>query len=142
MSAGRPNIYSKELAVIICEEISTSSKSLRTICKDEKLPSVSTVLNWLKDIPEFLTQYTRAKEQQADFLAEEMIDIADDSSGDIDRVDEYGNVIENKEFTSRSRLRVETRKWAASKLKPKKYGDKLDLTSDGEKVGFHITLNL
>src|SRR5205814_6015466 len=127
---GRPLIFKQESADIICHEISTSSKSLRTICKDEKLPCVSTVLNWLNTNTEFLAQYTRAKEQQADFLAEEMIEIADDGSNDFMTITK-GDIsyeVENKEVTNRSRLRVDTRKWIASKLKPKKYSDRLDLT--------------
>ena len=57
-------------------------------------------------------------------MCDEIMEIADDSSNDIDRIDDFGNPIENREFISRSRLRVESRKWLASKLKPKKYGDK------------------
>lgn len=129
MAAGRPSLYNEEIANIICTEIATSSKSLRTICSKESMPNVSTVLNWLTKNKEFLEQYARAKEQQADFLAEEIIDISDDGSNDfmtITKGDESYE-IENKEWTSRSKLRVEARKWVASKLKPKKYGDKLEL---------------
>jgi len=136
MAGGRPEIYTNEIANTICTEIATSSKSLRTICNKEGMPCVSTILIWLRDKPEFLTQYTRAKEEQADFLQEEMLDIADDGSNDfmtIVKGDEQYTV-ENKEWTSRSKLRVETRKWAASKLKPKKYGDKIDVTSNGEPI--------
>lgn len=142
---GRPTDFTPELATLICEHISTTSRSLRTICKEENMPSVATILNWLRDKPEFLAQYNIAKQEQADFMSEEMVDIADDGSNDfmeITKGDETYNV-ENKEWTSRSKLRVETRKWLASKLKPKKYGDKVtqELTGpDGEKIA--ITLNL
>jgi hypothetical protein len=63
-----------------------------------------------------------------------MIDIADDGSNDFMTITK-GDIsyeVENKEWTSRSKLRVETRKWAASKLKPKKYGEKLDLGFRGK----------
>jgi len=136
MVAGRPSDYTNEIALEICTEIAISSKSLRTICSAENMPSVSSVLRWLRDIEEFRTQYARAKEEQADFLVEEMIGIADDGSNDFMTVvkgdQEY--TLENKEWTSRSKLRVEARKWAASKLKPKKYGDKIDVTSAGDKI--------
>lgn len=124
---GRPTQYSQEIADVICEEISTSNKSLKTICENEYMPAVRTVLYWLKSNEDFLHQYTRAKEEQADFLAEEIIEIADDSSNDT----LYGDFgpMENKEWVNRSKLRVEARKWVASKLKPKKYGDKVDVTS-------------
>lgn len=132
---GRPTKYTKELAVQICSEISTTSSSLRTICKKLGIAPQS-VLNWLNENPDFLAQYTRAKQEQADFLAEEMLDIADDGTNDFMTITkgDASYVVENKEWTSRSKLRVETRKWLASKLKPKKYGEKLDVTTDGEKI--------
>lgn len=123
---GRPSIFTQEIADIICDRISTSNASLRTICSEEGMPGVTTVLRWVRENESFRQQYARAKEQQADFLAEEMMEIADDSSKDILK-DSEGNEYENKEFVNRSRLRVDTRKWIASKLKPKKYGDSLKL---------------
>jgi hypothetical protein len=135
--AGRPEKYSQEIADKICLEIATSSKSLRTICKQDGMPSVETILRWLREDKEkFCAQYTRAKEEQADFMCEEMVDIADDGSNDLMTITkgDTSYEIENKEVTNRSKLRVETRKWLASKLKPKKYGDKLDVTSAGEPI--------
>lgn len=129
---GRPPIYTPELANKVCEQIATSSKSLRTICAEEGMPSVGTILSWLNSSPEFLAQYTRAKQEQADYLVEEMLDISDDGSNDLMTITK-GDVsydVENKEVTNRSKLRVETRKWIASKLKPKKYGEKLDVTGN------------
>jgi hypothetical protein len=134
---GRPEIYTEELALKVCEEIASTSKSLRTICAQEGMPSVRTVLYWLRDKEEFLRQYTRAKEEQADLLVEEMIDISDDGSNDlmtITKGDESYEV-ENKEVVNRSKLRVETRKWIASKLKPKKYGDKVQNELTGKDGG-------
>jgi len=137
---GRPEIYSQEVADMLCAEMASTSKSLRTICQMDGMPSVQTVLKWLREDKDgFLAQYTRAKEEQADYLIEEMIDIADDGSNDLMTITkgdmEYD--VENKEVTNRSKLRVETRKWIASKLKPKKYGDRLDVGhrgKDGELV--------
>lgn len=128
--AGRPELYTPEIADKICAEIATSTKSLKTICKADDMPSVMTVLRWLrKDEGGFCALYARAKEEQADFMAEEMIEIADDSSEDLMTIEKNGKTIqvENKEVTNRSRLRVDTRKWIASKLKPKKYADKIDV---------------
>jgi hypothetical protein len=116
----------------------------------EGMPSVQTVLKWLReDKGGFVAQYARAKEEQADFMSEEMIDIADDGTNDFMTI-EKGDMsyeIENKEVTNRSKLRVETRKWIISKLKPKKYGDKIDMELTGKNGGpietkFDITLNL
>ena len=125
---GRPTSYTDEIANKICSQISTSHKSLRTICKGDDMPCVATVLNWLNTNEKFLAQYTRAKEEQADYLVEEMLDIADDSSNDT--IETERGKVENREWTNRSRLKVDTRKWIASKLKPKKYGDKI--THDGQ----------
>ena len=128
---GRPSTYSPELASKLCSYLSMG-KSLRTACKQEGMPSIMTVYNWLSKHPEFVEQYTRAKEESAEALAEDMLDIADESPTAIE-TDKDGNIIATKldsAGVARNRLRVETRKWVASKLKPKKYGDlaKLELT--------------
>lgn len=121
-----------ELMTFICEKIATSSQSLKTILKDESYPSHATIYRWLAEPTELAQrlrdQYARAKEDQMDYLAEEMLEIADDSSKDTMQ-GEYGPM-ENKEWVNRSKLRVDTRKWLASKLKAKKYGDKLDLSGE------------
>lgn len=131
MPGGRPALYNRELAIRICDLIATSSKGLRSILEqNEDLPSLTTIFNWLSDPnnKEFLELYTRAREVQAEYLADEIISISDDGSNDTMQT-EFGEK-ENKEWTSRSKLRVEARKWVAAKLKPKKFGDKLDVTSD------------
>lgn len=120
---GRPTIYTQDLADTICTYIATTSKSLRKICEIVGIDPI-TITRWLREKDDFCIQYTHAKEEQADLMCDEIMEIADDSSNDIDRIDDFGNPIENREFISRSRLRVESRKWLASKLKPKKYGDK------------------
>lgn len=124
----RPSDYTPELADLICAEI-IMGFSLRTICKADSMPCVSTIMAWLRTRPEFLQQYEKAKEAQADSLAEEMLDIADDGSNDwMERHGKDGENIGyqvNGEHVQRSRLRVDTRKWIASKLKAKKYGDKV-----------------
>lgn len=77
--------------------------------------------------PEFLSNYTRAREDQADTLADEIVAIADDGTNDTYK-NEEGFELVNHDVIARSRLRVEARKWVAAKLKPKKYGDRVDLT--------------
>lgn len=126
---GRPRAVDNKKAIEICKIISTSNKSLRTICKELKI-SVESVIKLLRDDEKFALLYARAKGDQADYLAEEIIEIADDSSNDT-VMGEYGPM-ENKEWINRSRLRVEARKWVAAKLKPHKYSDRLDLNHSGE----------
>lgn len=141
---GAPSVYTQELADKLCLEIATSNKSLKTICKELSI-GASTVLKWLNtnEHKGFVEQYARAKEEQADYLVEEMLEIADDSSNDTMTIEGKNGPIEveNKEWTSRSKLRVDTRKWIASKFRPKKYGDKIEL--DNKITGdIKVTLNL
>lgn len=125
---GRPSKFTNEIADLICEKIATSTNSLKTICLDESLPSVATVLRWLReDKNGFQSQYVRAREQQADMMADEILEISDHSQED-------HTPFTGANVVQRDKLRIEARKWVASKLKPKKYGDKLDLTTDGEKI--------
>jgi hypothetical protein len=132
MPAGQPTKYNQKISDEICELVATTSKSMKTICKMVGI-SYQTHLNWIRTTPEYFDQYARAKEDQSDLLIEEMIDIADDSSGD-EKVTADGVVKMDSEYVQRSRIRIDTRKWIASKLKPKKYGDKVDVTSDGDKI--------
>jgi len=129
MTAGRPSSYNPEIAAEICAELALG-KSLRKVCLPEDRPSVATIFIWFGKHPEFVEQYEKAKAECADFLAEEIIDIADDGTNDyMESLDpETGGVIGyklNGEHVQRSRLRVDSRKWIASKLKPKKYGDRV-----------------
>lgn len=119
--AGRHSDYTQELADTICERISTG-ESLRSICKAADMPNIATVFRWLANNKSFSDQYARAREEQAEALADEIVQIADDGLNDT-YVDENGNQRTDQDVIARSRLRVEARKWVASKLKPKKYGD-------------------
>ncbi len=130
---GRPEIWSQKLADRVCEKIA-QGYSMRTVCAPEDMPSISTLFKWLREKPEFSQQYARATEERTEAMAEDILDIADDGSNDLMTI-QKGDMtyeIENKEVTNRSRLRVDTRKWLMAKMKPKKYGDKLDLTTDGK----------
>ena len=130
---GRPTKYSQELASTICAELAIG-KSLRTVVKEDGMPSMSTVFNWLSSNKSFLEQYEKAKAESADALVEDMLYIAEEKPI---LVDEKGVEKIDSAGVARNRLRVDTRKWVASKLKPKKYGDvnKVELTGkDGGAV--------
>lgn len=130
---GRPSIYTQELSDKICEELATGT-SLRTVCIPEEMPSARTVFRWLRTSEEFCQQYARAKEESADAMSEDILDIADDGTNDwmwIKRGGEDVQVPDN-EVLQRSKLRVDTRKWIMSKMKPKKYGDRIDMTTNGK----------
>lgn len=129
---GRPSAYSDEIAVIICERIADGN-SLRSICAEDGMPSKSMVMRWLSQHAEFRDQYARAREAQADALFDEIIAIADAPLiGEKIKIDKDGNKeITRGDMIEHRRLQVDTRKWMASKLLPKKYGDKQQLEHSG-----------
>lgn len=112
----------------ICERLASSSNGIAKILaagyRGHTLPEYATITAWLLADAEISAMYTRAKEDQADWMADEMLEIADDSVNDT-YIDDDGNVRLNQEVVARSKLRLETRKWLAAKLKPRKYGDKV-----------------
>ena len=122
--------YTQDIANYIVENIA-DGRSLRDICLQSDMPSRATVFKWLNDIEGFSSQYARAREEQAETLADEIVSIADDSEKDT-YINQSGVELSNNEWIARSRLRVDARKWVASKLKPKKYGDKIEHTGTGD----------
>lgn len=127
MAGGRPSKYTNSLAIKICERIA-EGESLRTIVKDDDMPSASTIFRWLLDKKhkEFWEQYEKARNVQAEMMFEELLEIADDASNDWMERQLADKVIEvvDTEHIQRSRLRVDTRKWYLSKVVPKKFADK------------------
>ena len=125
---GAPTTYNPHLATVICIRIA-EGESLRQILRDEGMPAQSTVYEWLLRHPQFAENYTRAREEQADTLADEIISIADEQPEIIAVVDKKtGALIEHKldgAFIQWQKNRIEARKWTAMKLKPKKYGDRV-----------------
>lgn len=108
---GRPSIYTEEIATEIFSRLS-AGQSLHKICKDDHMPSFMTVFNWINSKPDFLDRYDNAKIMGCEAMAEELMEIAEDDSRE----------------TQRSRLMIDTRKWYLSKIKAKKYGERLDTT--------------
>jgi len=132
---GRPTKYTEAIAEQICDDIAHSNKGLFWICKSkDEYPSAKVVYDWIERYEDFRNKYARARELQAEFLADEIIDIADDTSNDTLIHEKTGAEYANSEWINRSRLKVDARKWKASKLAPKKYGDKLEHTIDPEGV--------
>src|SRR3569832_910457 len=119
---GRPSTYSEPVAREICERLA-AGETLRAICRSEHMPPESTVRLWVLDDagPGFAAHYARARDVAMDVMADEIIEISDDGSGDRrEIVKADGEVIEiqDAEFAARSKLRVATRKWYLSKLAP------------------------
>jgi len=131
VAAGRPTDYTLELTDDICARLS-SGESMRSVCRDDDMPVLTTIFRWLRERPEFKQQYDIAKEESAESHADEMLFIADHEAGQPLMVDGEPVMVDGKPVmvvdspaVAHAKLRIDTRKWAASKLKPRKYGDKV-----------------
>jgi hypothetical protein len=124
--------YSVAKAIKICNRIANGD-SVRKICEDEDMPPKSTVFQWLIDHPEFVTIYEVARDMQADACFDEVLEIADDGRNDWMATNDPDNpgYRMNGENVARSRVRIDTRKWKLARMNAKKYGDKLDLGTNG-----------
>lgn len=139
----RPTIYTEERAAEICGYLAIG-ESLKKACRHKGMPSPSTVFKWLHDYQEFSERYARAKEEAADMFVEDILEIADNAKKDkipvyADELDENGKKIvvgyaESKTSVQRARVQIDSRKWLAMKLKPKKYGDHLKVDTEGQIV--------
>ena len=97
------------------------------------MPSSRTFFKWIDEDKEKVKQYERSLELRSEMLFDEIIEIADKQSEDVGE-DENGNKVINHNIVQRNRLQIDARKWALSKMFPKKFGDKTDITSGGEKI--------
>jgi hypothetical protein len=103
--------------------MATSSKGIRILCKENPhWPDRSNIYRWVFMHAHFRDQYARAKAMQVEWLVEEALEIAYDNSRD-EYINSNGEAKCNNEWVNRSRLKVDTIKWFASKLAPKIYGD-------------------
>jgi len=113
----------------ILTQVSEGRSLVGVLKSKEEYPAYANFMRWIENDPKLRERYAKAKEEQADYLAEQLLEIADDGKNDwMENNDpENPGYKFNNEHYQRSRLRVDTRKWIASKLKPKKYGEKLEL---------------
>ena len=114
---GRPSKYTAAIAEHICELIA-NGRSLRSICDDRDMPSTRAVDRWLAANEGFRRQYAHARNRQADYYADQIIEIADTETD-----------------AHKARNRIDARKWTASRLAPKKYGDKVQNEVTGKDGG-------
>jgi len=134
---GRPSKFTEELADEICARIS-QGESLNKICKENDKPSLVTVFSWMRTREQFLNNYTRAREQQAETFVDEILSICDEvlPTGIDGKID--------PSVLNQARLKIDARKWVASKLKPKRFGEasvlKIDADKDLQPI-LNLTLN-
>lgn len=117
---GRTSSYSKAIADVICERLAMG-ESLRTICNDEGYPNRKTVVNWKNNNEEFRKAYASARQDQADSYAELGLEVATTAEDAI-----------------KGRLAFDAYRWAAGKLKPGTYGDKVQHTGANDAPLFPI----
>lgn len=117
--AGRPSKYSDALADDICELI-MSGKTLVGIAALEGFPSPATICRWLNEKPEFENKCARARLMQAELMDQRILDVADDTDED--------------NFQA-NRVKIAAYQWRASKLAPKRFGDKVQQEVSGPNGG-------
>jgi hypothetical protein len=118
VAVGRPSSYSDAVALVICERIALG-ESLRAICRGDDMPSESMTYRWLVNSREFREQYALARQIQADTKFDRIGDVAEDALRGI--VDPLA-----------ARVFIDATKWQASRLAPKKYGDKIEIDRPGQ----------
>jgi len=127
---------------IIIDKISCGDSLKRIMDSDNRVPKRMTVYAWLNPESkeydkEFSDNYARARQEREDAIFDDMLDIADDGSNDFMKK-QIGEDLEievlNSEHIQRSRLRIDARKWILSRMNPKKYGDKVDITTKDESL--------
>lgn len=126
---GRPVVFGMDNPCwkTICEQMSIG-KSLSTAIKAEGMPSYHAVMLMVKNNPEFRAMYEKAIESRADRLAEEILELADQ---------EMPDGLEGpmaSAWVQQKRMQVDARKWVASKLKPKVYGDRIDVAVTDNRI--------
>lgn len=140
-------MYDRSTVVPAILDRIANGESLRSVCRSEGMPATSTVMEWMAEDAAVAEQYARAMVARADYHFEKCIEIASQRPEMVD-ADEGGDT-NHKAGGSRmdtgcvawQRLQLDAHKWAASKLAPKKYADKLDLTHadpTGGPVGIRV----
>jgi len=131
---GRPSDYTQEIANQVCHRLA-GGESLRSITEDPTMPSRQTIYTWMNARPSFLDQYVRAREEQAESMADEIVAIADETPDTAPVFDKDGNQLAIKldsSYIQWQKNRIDARKWTAAKLRPKKYGDRIVHAGDDE----------
>jgi hypothetical protein len=116
--------FTQEVADEICWRIA-NGESLVDICgpdRDRRLPHRQTVYVWLAERDGFHRAYRRARDIQADLFIDQIVKIADATDGDS----------RGPRDVRRDSLRVNVRRWIASRLAPKRYGDRVVLAGEDD----------
>ena len=85
---------------------------MHKIAQDASMPTMRTLLRWLRDREEFRHIVNQAKHNLATFYAEQQVEIADEP-------------VATPAEAARARNRIAARQWMASRLDPRKYSERL-----------------
>ena len=118
----------------ILEAIANGASLATALKSTTPSPSYAWAKLQLRSNPDLKSAYQQAVEDRADRLAEELLELADAPMPD--GLDGPGR----SAWVQQQRLRVDVRKWAASKLKPKTYGERLDLAVSQEPISIVAAL--
>ncbi len=130
---GRPTDYTQELASKICSQLAEGI-SLRTVCLAEDMPTKTTVFNWLHSNKDFLDQYERACQERTEAQQEILLELGDEAI----QLAQSVHFKASNAVVSAVKLKADNLKWSMSKMKPKKYGDKIDHTTNGKDLPIPI----
>jgi len=122
----RETDFTQQIATLICSRLA-SGESLRSICRDPEMPAQSTVFKWLSEQKAFSEQYAHAQEQKMEVWQESLDEIADEALAEVKSCEDPKIA---SALVQAYRAKIDTRKWAMSKLAPKKYGEALKLSGD------------
>lgn len=140
---GRTSIMTDEMSLKFFTMIA-QGLSVEAICRIDGMPCDWTIYNHIRNDPKFEQAYKNAREIQAERFLDEIIQIADDGKSDYYE-DSEGNVLVDHDHIARSRLRVDTRKWAMARMSPRKYSERVVneiVGKDGGAVDIKQTLTL
>lgn len=115
-----------------------SGESMNKICTEDSMPTRATLFRWISENEDVRKKYELALSLRADWVFEEIIEIADEAVG----TTQNGSM--DSGAVAKQKLQVDARKWVLSKMAPKKYGDKIENTvvgADGGAVIVNATIN-
>ena len=103
---------------------------MRSVCRDDAMPVMETIWRWIREKPDFREQYAQATEERTEAHNELLLELGDEALKEAHGADPKasGAVVQAV------KLKADNLKWVMSKMKPKKYGDKIDHTTAGKEL--------
>lgn len=116
-------VFSEGLLSTILDRVATG-EPLSKVCSSAEMPTRKSFFEWVANDDTIKNRYEVAIQMRAELLAEDIIAISDEVVLETKYDGEDVKIVMDATAVARNRLRVDARKWLASKMAPKKYGDK------------------